>query len=275
MVRAAVAYCAVVANSLAQGVAVTPTLPSPVSKFSGFAMQRDRQPRTPENLEPQKDWPNPVDDRERYTFVLFDVLEYRPAREDSDFRWDVEGWHGGDFNRLWFKTEGERNTALKADYDIDAQLLYSRFVRKYYDFQVGLRAETQKYRGRNVTRAHAVIGLEGLLPYRYEMESALFVSQNGDVSGRVSVTRDFLVTQRLILQSRLETTLAAQQVERFTTGRGLNNIEYGLRLRYGRKFGPYMGISFDRSFFGTATLVRQEGGDPSQVRFVAGVRLWR
>ena len=55
----------------------------------------------------------------------------------------------------------------------------------------------------------------------------------------------------------------------------MNNIEAGLRLRYEiwREFAPYVGISFDRSFFGTADLVRQDGGDPSQVRFVVGVRL--
>jgi copper resistance protein B len=235
------------------------------------------QEPTQENLDPKQGWPSPVDDRQRYTFILADVLEYRPKGNDSDFRWDVEGWHGGDFNRLWFKSEGERNTALKAEYDIDAQLLYGRFVRKYYDFQLGLRAETQNYQGRNVTRAHAVIGIEGLVPYRYEFESAVFISQNGDLSGRLSFSRDLLITQRLILQPRLETNVAAQTVERFTVGRGLNNIEFGMRLRYEfrRKFGPYAGISFDRSFFGTADLVRQEGGDPGQIRFVVGVRMWR
>lgn len=226
---------------------------------------------------PPKDWPPPVDDRMRNTFVLTDILEYRPKGKDSDFRWDIEGWHGGDINKLWFKSEGERNTALKADYDIDVQLLYGRFLRKYYDFQVGLRGETQTYQGRNVTRAHAVFGIEGLVPYNYEVETAMFISQNGDVSGRLSLTKDFLLSQRWIVQSRFETSLAAQQVERFTTGRGLNNIEFGVRVRYefSRKFALYAGVSFDRSFFGTATMVRQEGGDPSQIRFVIGLRIWR
>lgn len=229
------------------------------------------------NLSPGKDWPNPVDDEMKHTFVLADVLEYRPARDGGDFRWDVEGWRGGDFNRLWFKSEGERDTAFKADYDIDLQLLYGRFIKKYYDFQVGVRVETQSFRGANVTRAHAVIGIEGLVPYRYEFESALFISHQGDVSGRVSFTRDFLLTQRWILQPRFEANMAAQRVARFTTGKGLSNIESGLRLRYEtrRKFGPYVGISYDRSFFGTADLVRQDGGDPKQLRFVAGVRVWR
>lgn len=229
------------------------------------------------NVSPGKDWPSPVEDKMPHTSVLADVLEYRPARGGGDFRWDIVGWRGDDYNRLWFKSEGERNTALKAEYDIDLQVLYGRFVRKYYDFQVGLRVETQSFRGANVTRPHVVIGLDGLVPYRYELESALFISHQGHVSGRLTFTRDYLVTQRWILQGRFEANAAAQRVERFTTGRGLNNIEAGLRLRYEirRKFGPYVGISYDRSFFGTADLVRQDGGDPRQLRFVAGVRVWR
>ncbi|MDC4228254.1 MAG: copper resistance protein B (plasmid) [Candidatus Manganitrophus sp.] len=213
---------------------------------------------------------------ERFTFVLADVLEYRPRGLESDFRWDIEGWHGGDYNRLWFKSEGERNTAFKADYDIDFQLLYGRFVRKYYDFQAGLRSETQTFGGQNVTRVQAVVGIEGLAPYRYEVESALFISHRGNVSARFTITKNFLVTQRVVFQPRLETHAAVQRVERFTTGRGLNNIELGFRLRYEirREFAPYLGVSFDRSFFGTADLVRQEGGDSRQIRFVAGVRMW-
>lgn len=263
------AFLACEATSFAQQ-ARSPATPSVTSQSTG-------QPATPVNPETPKDWPSPVSDRERHTFVVADVLEYRLKPGNSDFRWDVKGWHGGDFNKLWFKSEGERNTALKADYDIDAQLLYGRFLRKYYDFQVGVRAETQTYRGLNVTRAHAVIGVEGLVPYNYEVETALFISQSRDVSGRFSLTKDFRITQRWVVQSRFETNIAAQRVERFTTGRGLNNVEYGLRVRYdiSRKFSPYAGVSFDRAFFGTADLVRQDGGDPRQIRFVAGVRMWR
>ena len=232
---------------------------------------------TAPNLAPTADWPSPVDDREVHTFLLADVLEYRPEPDNSDFRWDFEGWHGGDYDRLWFKSEGEQNTAFKADYDIDLQLLYGRFVWKYYSVQVGARLETQSFREKNVTRGQAVIGLEGLVPYSYEVESALFIDQDANISARLSATKELLMTQRLILQPRVETSLAVQRVERFTTGAGLNNLELGFRLRYEirRKFAPYVGASFEWSFFDTADLVREQGGDPSQVRFLAGLRMWR
>lgn len=224
-----------------------------------------------------KNWPSPVNDGATHTFVLADLLEYRPRGSSSDFRWDAEGWSGGDYNRLWFKSEGERNTAFKADYDADFQLLYGRLVSRYSDLQIGARVEAQSYQGRNVSRAHAVIGFQSLIPYRYEFEPALFISQNGDVSARLSFTRDHQLSQRWILQARLETNVAAQRVERFTTGSGLNNIELGARLRYEarREFAPYVGVSFDRSFFGTAEMVRAQGGDSSQVRFVVGIRFWK
>lgn len=225
---------------------------------------------------PRGKYHHPTHGDQNRVFLRADVLEYRPGGDDSDFRWDVQGWYGGDFNRLWFKTEGERNTAFKADHDIDIQLLYGRFIGKYYDFQIGVRGETQTFKGKDMARAHAVIGFQGLVPYRYEVESSLFISQQGDVSMRFQTSRDFLLTQRLILQGRFEAHAAVQKVEKFTTGQGLNNIELGLRLRYEirREIAPYIGISYDHSFFRTADFVREEGGDSSQVRFVAGVQLW-
>lgn len=250
------------------------------TKPDSATVPSSKQTRTLPNLSPQEGWPSPVNDRDNRLFTLIDVLEYRPKTSGggrtSDYRWDIEGWYGGDYNRLWFKSEGQQDTAFKADYDMDFQLLYGRFLQKYYDFQIGPRVETQTFRGNNVTRGLGVMGIQGLVPYNYELEAALFIDQNGKVSGRLSLTKDLLLTQRLILQGRFETNVAVQRVEEFTTGSGLNNLEFGMRLRYEmwREFAPYIGFSLDRSFGETATLVRKEGGDPSQIRFVAGVRMW-
>ena len=263
---------------------VAPTHPTPMMYAE---MQPGTQSRTStehgdtvSNVTSQPDWPSPVEDQQNHFFFLADVLEYRPKTGGSasanDYRWDIEGWYGGDYDRLWFKTEGQKNSAFKADYDVDSQLLYGRFFQQYYDFQVGGRLETQSFEDRNVTRGLAVIGLQGLVPYNYEVESALFVSHRGHVSARLTGTKDLFLSQRLILQLRFETNAAIQRVKKFTTGSGLNNVEGGARLRYEirREFAPYVGVSLDRSFGETATLVRQEDGDTSQIRFVVGVRLW-
>ncbi len=253
---------------------------SPASKASVTVNPSTMQEGTWSKFSSPGGWPAPVNDQEHRLFTLVDVLEYRPrtggGESTNDYRWDVEGWYGGDYNRLWFKSEGQQDTAFKADYDVDFQLLYGRFIQKYYDFQIGPRVETQTFRGRNVTRGLGVIGIEGLVPYNYEFESALFIDQDGAVSTRLSLTKDMLLTQRLILQTRFETNAAVQRVEEFTTGSGLNNLELGFRLRYEiwRELAPYVGISLDRSFGETSTLVRQEGGDPSQIRFAVGLRAW-
>jgi copper resistance protein B len=253
-----------------QGMSTSPIETSP------SAAQVGKRPTAP----PPQNWPPPVNDQQNRLFTLIDVLDYRPkisgGQGHDDYRWDVEGWYGGDYNRLWFKSEGQRDTAFKADYDVDFQLLYGRFIRKHYDLQIGSRVETQSFKGRNVTRGMGVIGIEGLVPYNYEFESALFIDQAGAVSARLSFTKDLLLTQRLIFQARFETNAAVQRVERFTTGSGLNNLEFGVRLRYEiqREFAPYAGISLDKSFGETAALVREDGGSPTQVRFVLGVRAW-
>jgi copper resistance protein B len=253
-----------------QGMVTSPAETSP------SAVQVGMRPTSP----PPHNWPPPVIDQQNRLFTLIDVLDYRPriggGQGHDDYGGDVEGWYGGDYTRLWFKSEGQRDTAFKADYDVDFQLLYGRFIRKHYDLQIGSRVETQSFKGRNVTRGMGVIGIEGLVPYNYEFESALFIDQAGAVSARLSFTKDLLLTQRLIFQARFETNAAVQRVERFTTGSGLNNLEFGVRLRYElqREFAPYAGISLDKSFGETAALVREDGGSPTQVRFVLGVRAW-
>lgn len=224
---------------------------------------------------PPKHWKKPINDEHPYYFILADIFEFSPKGADSSFRWDAEGWYGGDFNRVWFKSEGETST-MEKDYSADFQVLYGRFIKTYYDFQIGGRVQTNTFRGRNATRFQGVIGVEGFVPYKYEIEAAAFIDPKGNVSGRFSFYRDYLITQRLVMQPRFETDLAIQKVERFKTGRGLNDIELGLRLRYAirREFAPYIGITYERSFFGTADLVRADGGSPGQLRFVVGVRMW-
>ena len=231
------------------------------------------QQSAPPDRFPPAGWPMPVHDTRPRTFALADVLDFSPA---GNANWDFEGWRGGDYNRLWFKSEGEQSLT-RAERNLDVQLLYGRFIKRFYDFQVGGGVQTATFQGRNVTRGQAVIGLGGFVPYKFDLETLLFISHEGDVSGRVTYLREYLLTQRLILQPRAETNIAVQRVDEFFVGSGLNNVELGIRLRYEirREVGPYVGFSLDKSLFGTADLLRAEGRDPAQFRFVFGVRAWR
>ena len=195
---------------------------------------------------------------------------------DDTVRWDVQGWYGGDYNRLWMKTEGEWRTGGERGGEAEVQALYSRLIAPFWDFQVGLRYDQVSGTGFDRSRGFAVIGLQGLVPYRFEAEPVLFISQDGDVSARLTATYEMLLTQQLILQPRLDFDAAVQSVEKFDVGDGINSTGLGLRLRYEirREFAPYIGVHWLSRFGETADIARRGGGRADDLAVVFGVRLW-
>ena len=221
-------------------------------------------------------WPEPVEDEVAHTFFLAEIFEYRWNEDDDEVRWDAFGWYGGDYDRVWIKTEGSASTAESSG-EGDFQLLYGRLISRYFDFQVGLRYEqVWNGNGDDNSRGSAAIGVQGLTPYYFDIEPTLFVSQDGDVSARFTGTYDILLTQRLILQPRIEGNAAVQENEDFGVGSGINDVEAGLRVRYevSREFAPYIGINYAGLFGGTRDLARSEDEDTQKWSFVSGVRFW-
>jgi copper resistance protein B len=121
-----------------------------------------------------------------------------------------------------------------------------------------------------------VLGIQGLVPYMFEIDAALFLSHRGNLTARVEAELDQRITQRLIVQPRAELNLAAQDVPQLGMGAGLDSIEVGVRLRYEivREFAPYVGVDQQWRTGRGADFARAAGDDPSQTRFVVGVRLW-
>lgn len=231
--------------------------------------------KTLPNLSEKSRWPSPVADNARYSYVLFDLLEFQRIRGINAFRWDALGWYGNDRQRLWIKSEGEQYASSRAGGEADLQALYGKLISPYFDLQAGIRYE-KHYESTNPQRVFAVVGLQGLAPGRFDIEPAFFVSNKGKTSVRFTGTYDTLLTQHLILQPRFETEIAFQRDSDFGVARGLNDIEVGLRLRYEirREFAPYFGVTFRQSFDATAQRVLREGGVPNALEFVMGVRLW-
>ncbi len=158
--------------------------------------------------------------------------------------------------------------------DGDLQLLYGRLIAPFWDLQAGVRY-FQPLANRPA-RASAVLGIQGIAPYWFDVEAALFISHRGEVSARLELEYDVLVTQWLILQPRLEANLAAQSVKDLGVGRGINELELGLRLRYEirREFAPYVGVSWTSRFGDSATFARARGDSVRDLGVVVGVRLW-
>lgn len=224
------------------------------------------------NEDNQENWPSPVKDNQIFWLLLLEELEYRVNDADSSFNWDAHGWIGNDYRRLWLKTDGEVNTE-DGEGDAEVQLLYSQLVWSFWEWQAGVRYD-QIFGSESDGRAFAVFGLQGLAPYFFEVDAALFVSEDGDISARLSVEYELLLTQRLVLQPEFEVNVAAQEVEEFEIGTGFNDIELEMRLRYefSRRFAPYIGISWERKFAGTADFAREEGESVDEVKFVGGFR---
>ncbi len=206
------------------------------------------------------------------TFLQADRFEYRTGEGDPEFLWDVQGWYGGDKNKLWIKTEGEYGFDASAFEEAEVQALWSRAISRYFDLQAGLRHDFAP----GDDRTFAVFGVQGLAPYWFEVDAAAFISDDGDISARIELEYELLLTQRLILQPRTELNLAIQDVPANGVGSGLSSAEIGMRLRYEikREFAPYIGVSWAGAVGETADIARANGEDPSSVSFVAGLRMW-
>lgn len=201
--------------------------------------------------------------------VLFNLAEYQVRNGRDGYRWDGEGWFGGDINRLTVKTEGEGTFREGVD-GAEIQALYSRAVGPYFNLQAGVRHDFKP----SPTRTYATMGFEGLAPYMFEVEGAAFISPQGDVLGRLEGYYDQRITQRLILQPRVEINLSAQDMPRQRIGSGLTDAELGLRLRYEvtRRFAPYVGVSYEAKTGRTADYSRADGERPTSTSLVAGLR---
>ena len=208
----------------------------------------------------------------RVSYIEAERLEYRTGEGESGFLWDGQGWIGGDDHKVWLKTEGEIDFDGSSVEEAEVQLLYSRAISSFFDAQIGIRHDIKP----NPSRTYAVVGLQGLTPYHFELDAATFISDKGDVSARIEAEYELLLTQRLIAQPRTELNIALQDTPSIDVGSGLSTVELGVRLRYEikREIAPYIGVSWERSLGDTADFARENGDDPSTVFFVAGVRSW-
>ncbi|GAB5550209.1 MAG: hypothetical protein SangKO_099690 [Sandaracinaceae bacterium] len=215
-------------------------------------------------------------DQNLYSLAVLDLFEVAPAASGVPAR--LEGLYriGNDYTKLYLKGEGE-GLISEGSGEAEAQALYSRLITSYFEAQAGVRLDTEFGDGGLRARPLLVLGLEGLAPYFFEVEPALFVSAKGDVSARFTGSYDLLLTQRLVAQPRLETNVAVQRVEDWGVGAGLNDVELGLRLRYEirREVAPYVGVNWTTRYGDAADVARAEGGSASEAAVVFGIRLWR
>jgi copper resistance protein B len=120
------------------------------------------------------------------------------------------------------------------------------------------------------------MGIQGLAPYWFEVDATAYVGTEGRTALRLAGEYELLLTQRWILQPRVEANLYGKNDPETGVGSGLSSGTVGIRLRYeiSRQFAPYIGVERYQSFGNTADMVRASGGRSGETRFVAGVRAW-
>jgi copper resistance protein B len=204
------------------------------------------------------------------TFVLFDQLETQDAERGSQPGWNARAWAGRDLSKLWIRSEGSRVSGRTEHAELE--LLWGRRFARWWDWVAGARTDLRPGPAQN----WAAFGVQGLAPYRFELEATAYVGDGGRSAARFETEYELLVTNRLILQPRIEMNWYSSDDPARGIGSGLAGVDAGLRLRYEirREIAPYVGIVQERKFGATAELARNRGEETRDTRFVAGIRFW-
>ena len=119
-----------------------PAAPAPMGNTSSEAAHVPPDP--PQHL--MGDMPYPkmaammqMDDRGRTGMALFDQLEWRHTAEGDAAEWDAEGWYGGDNNKVWLRSEGERVAGTTQN--ARADLLWDHTFARWWSVQAGGRQD--------------------------------------------------------------------------------------------------------------------------------------
>jgi copper resistance protein B len=215
-----------------------------------------------------------MDDTSRFAKVMLDQLEWRSGDvNEGRAAWDAQGYYGGDYDKLWIKTEGKYVSQGRTGvHDAEVEVLWDRVISTWWSVQAGGRQDF----GTGQSRTWAAIGIQGLAPQWFQTEASVFASDEGRTAARLKAQYELLLTQRLVLQPFAEANFYGHSDPAHEIGSGLSDLELSVRLRYEayRQFAPYVGVVWLRRFGGTADLVRAAGGEDSDLELTAGLRVW-
>lgn len=206
-----------------------------------------------------------------HIYVLFDELEWRAGRGVSGGHWDVDGWIGGDRDRLWLRAEGVGESGRLEE--AHGHALWGRPIARWWDVVAGVRQDLRP----GDPQTWAAFGFQGFAPYRIDVEVTGYLGGGGRSQLRVDAAHDLRLTRRLVAQTRLEAMLAGKPDPAREIGAGLSTTELGIRVRYEfrRDLAPYVGVTWHRAYYGSADHHRQHGEPVATGRAVIGLRVWR
>jgi copper resistance protein B len=211
-----------------------------------------------------------VHDSALNSLFIFEKLEWQDADDGSALNWEAQGWIGGDVDRLWLRSEGERTNGKTKKAEVQA--LWGHAISPWWDLVSGVRQDFKP----GDPQTWAAFGIQGLALYNFEAQATVYLGEDGQTAARLEGNYDILLTNKLILQPTAEFNFYGKNDPQRGVGSGLSESEVGLRLRYEvrREFAPYVGVTWNRSYGKTADYAREEGEDNSEARLVVGVRVW-
>lgn len=212
-----------------------------------------------------------LSDEHSFGALLVDRFERAYTRHDGTATaYDAQAWFGRDYDRLVLKAEGERAKGKLRE--ARTELLWGHAVATFWDTRLGARYDS----GAGPDRAWLAFGIQGLAPYWFEVDATAYVGDSGRSALRLETEYELLLTQRLILQPRVEFDVYGKRDERRQIGSGLSEGSAGLRLRYEvtRQIAPYVGVEWAAKYGQTADFARAEGDRTTETRWVAGIRFW-
>src|SRR3546814_7108787 len=144
----------------------------------------------------------------------------KSTRTDTLFPYTTlfrSAWFGGTYNRAVLKAEGEvAGGKLK---EAQTELLWSHAVSTFWDTQLGVRVD----HGEGPSREWLAFGVQGLAPYWFDIDATAYVGPSGRTALSLSAEYDLLITQKLVLQPRVEVNFYGKRDEAREIGSGLSD----------------------------------------------------
>jgi copper resistance protein B len=203
--------------------------------------------------------------------IQAEQLEYRALKGEDAFVWDINTLVGSDELKFVWRSEGELGLTSDNFTTLENQLRLQSPISNFFDAVVGVQADTpdgapERYNG--------LIGINGLAPQWFEIDAALYVSDQPFF--RVEANYRTLLTNRLILTPNIDVKLPLKDDAARDLGAGGAVFEVGARLSYDvidRAFSPYVGVNYEAALGDTKDRIRASGEDTDAFSIVIGTRL--
>ena len=208
-------------------------------------------------------------DESTFVGLWMDRFEFVDHEDGEGSEMEGYGWIGNSYRQILLQVQIETVEGSVEEGEID--LLYSRAVSPFWDFRAGVHRSF----GENADRDWMAFGIKGLAPYWFEIDAALHLGDNGRAAFDLEAEYELLLTQRLVLQPRIDIAAFSKTDADLGRGSGLSTIKAGARLRYefDRQFAPYIGVERVKRFGETADLLPLKS-DRTETHWVLGLRYW-